>query len=103
MWLIQNQNAYVLAEHVCNKSSSPSIKLNGQKAFLYFSSVASLSLSGTALAIASNDGTAKIYTVSNGQLHPLVGHSDAVQCLLFDKSGDFLVTGGSDLTVKVWM
>ncbi|KAL3836745.1 hypothetical protein ACJMK2_022162 [Sinanodonta woodiana] len=58
--------------------------------------------SGTVLAIASNDSTIKMYELSNGKLSSLVGHEDAVQCLLFDRSGEFLVSGGSDCTVRIW-
>ena len=36
------------------------------------------------------------------QMSDLVGHEDAVQCLAFDRQGEFLVSGGSDLTVRIW-
>ena len=36
------------------------------------------------------------------QTSSLVGHEDAVQCVIFDKSGEFMVSGGSDLTVRIW-
>ena len=36
------------------------------------------------------------------QLVSLVGHEDAVQSCVFDLSGDFLVSGGSDLSVRIW-
>lgn len=58
--------------------------------------------SGAVLAIASNDSSIKMYEVSNGQMTSLVGHEDAVQCLVFDRLGEFLVSGGSDLTVRIW-
>lgn len=58
--------------------------------------------SGAVLAIASNDGSIKMYEVGNGQMTSLIGHEDAVQCLVFDQSGDFMVSGGSDLTVRIW-
>ncbi|XP_076456214.1 sperm-associated antigen 16 protein-like isoform X2 [Babylonia areolata] len=57
---------------------------------------------GTILAIASNDGTIKMYELANGTTIPLIGHEDAVQCVLFDRSGEFLVSGGSDNTVRIW-
>lgn len=31
-----------------------------------------------------------------------MGHEDAVQCLMFDKSGEFMVSGGSDNTIRIW-
>ncbi|KAI0233259.1 Sperm-associated antigen 16 protein [Lamellibrachia satsuma] len=58
--------------------------------------------SGTVLAIASNDSTIRMYEIGSGQVTSLAGHEDAVQCLVFDKSGDFLVSGGSDLTIRIW-
>ncbi|KAK3106404.1 hypothetical protein FSP39_019312 [Pinctada imbricata] len=57
---------------------------------------------GAVLAIASNDSTVKMYEVASGRISPLVGHEDAVQCLTFDKSGEFMVSGGSDNTVRIW-
>ena len=35
-------------------------------------------------------------------LATLSGHSDAVQCCTFDKKGSFLLTGGSDATLRLW-
>jgi len=32
----------------------------------------------------------------------LTGHEDAVQCVVFEKTGDFLVSASSDLTARVW-
>ena len=36
------------------------------------------------------------------QVSTLVGHEDAVQSVVFDSSGNFLVSGGSDMTVRIW-
>ncbi|KAJ8035607.1 Sperm-associated antigen 16 protein [Holothuria leucospilota] len=58
--------------------------------------------SGSVLAIASNDGTVKILDISSGQVSTLDGHEDSVQTVLFDKTGDFLVSGGSDNTIRIW-
>ncbi|XP_012935784.1 sperm-associated antigen 16 protein [Aplysia californica] len=58
--------------------------------------------SGGVLAIASNDSTIKMYEIGTGQIQSLVGHEDAVQCLCFDRSGEFMVSGGSDSTVRIW-
>ena len=56
----------------------------------------------TALAISSNDGMIKIYEVANGNMMELTGHEDAVQSALFDRTGDFLISGGSDGTIRIW-
>ncbi|XP_074652533.1 sperm-associated antigen 16 protein-like [Tubulanus polymorphus] len=58
--------------------------------------------SAAVLAICSNDGTIKMYELATGQVTCLVGHEDAVQASVFDKSGEFMVSGGSDYTVRVW-
>jgi len=36
------------------------------------------------------------------QVPALTGHEDAVQCVLFERTGEFLVSGSSDLTVRLW-
>eukprot|EP00918_Siedleckia_nematoides_P064680 GHVU01140636.1.p1 GENE.GHVU01140636.1~~GHVU01140636.1.p1 ORF type:complete len:603 (+),score=65.99 GHVU01140636.1:232-1809(+) len=58
--------------------------------------------SGSILAVASNDSTIKIFEVSSAQVSTLVGHEDAVQTVVHDHSGNFLVSGASDLTVRIW-
>ncbi|XP_071789054.1 sperm-associated antigen 16 protein-like [Asterias amurensis] len=58
--------------------------------------------SASVLAIASNDGTTKMYEVATGQVSTLTGHEDAVHSVCFDKSGDFLVSGSSDCSVRIW-
>ncbi|OWF39576.1 sperm-associated antigen 16 protein-like isoform X1 [Mizuhopecten yessoensis] len=58
--------------------------------------------SGSVMAVASNDSTVKMYEISNGRVSPLIGHEDAVQCLIFDRSGEYMVSGGSDCTVRIW-
>ncbi|KAK2140802.1 hypothetical protein LSH36_1240g00010 [Paralvinella palmiformis] len=90
----------------------------------------SLPVSGVALhprkqilATTSDDGTWKIGTrlatglcgqtfyghvhsvndvTFNMKMSTLSGHEDAVQCLVFDRTGDMLVSGGSDLTARIW-
>ncbi|XP_072020813.1 sperm-associated antigen 16 protein-like [Amphiura filiformis] len=57
---------------------------------------------GSVLAIASNDGTIKMYEIASGQISTLVGHEEAVHSVTFDKTGDFLVSGGADSTVRIW-
>lgn len=54
------------------------------------------------VAAASNDGVAKIYEISTGHITPLSSHDDAVQTVLFDRNGEYMVSGSSDSTVKVW-
>ncbi len=58
--------------------------------------------SGGVLAIASNDSTVRMYDIEKGKIASLSGHEDAVQCLVFDKAGEFLISGGSDHTVRIW-
>ncbi|XP_029645297.2 sperm-associated antigen 16 protein-like [Octopus sinensis] len=48
------------------------------------------------VAIACDDHTVKIYEIASGQLVSLIGHDDAVQCVEFECSGQYLVSGGSD-------
>jgi len=57
---------------------------------------------GAVLAVASNDSSIKMYEVATAQVQSLVGHEDAVQCLIFDASGEFMASGGSDATVRIW-
>ncbi|KAH9524359.1 Sperm-associated antigen 16 protein [Bulinus truncatus] len=54
------------------------------------------------VAIASNDSTIKLYEISSGMISSLVGHEDSVLCLQFDLSGDFMVSGGSDNSIRIW-
>ncbi|XP_041056951.1 sperm-associated antigen 16 protein [Carcharodon carcharias] len=58
--------------------------------------------SGQLVVMASNDGTVKILDLPSGQLHSLTGHDDAVQCVLFDHKGEYVVSGGSDGTARLW-
>ncbi|ELT89940.1 hypothetical protein CAPTEDRAFT_167092 [Capitella teleta] len=58
--------------------------------------------SGSVLAISSNDASIKMYEVANGQMTSLVGHEDSVQAAIFDRKGEFMVSGGSDLSVRIW-
>ena len=58
--------------------------------------------SGTVLSIASNDGAVKMYEVASGKVTHLTGHEDAVQSVLFDHAGEFLLSAGSDGTIRIW-
>ncbi|XP_078518115.1 sperm-associated antigen 16 protein [Lissotriton helveticus] len=57
---------------------------------------------GQLVAVASNDGTVKILDLTSGHLASLKGHEDDVQCLLFDHKGQYLISGGSDGTIRLW-
>lgn len=54
------------------------------------------------LAIASNDGTVKMYDINRSESTNLVGHSDAVQTVAFERNGEYLISGSSDTTIKIW-
>ncbi|KAM4626529.1 sperm-associated antigen 16 protein [Discoglossus pictus] len=58
--------------------------------------------SGQLVALASNDGMVKLLALPSGQLTSLEGHEDDAQCVLFSHRGDFLLSGGSDGTVRIW-
>ncbi|KAL3690276.1 hypothetical protein R1sor_016585 [Riccia sorocarpa] len=61
--------------------------------------------SGTMIAIASNDGHVKCFQQLEMELVPvndLTGHEGAVQALIFDPLGKFLISGGSDGTFRCW-
>jgi len=36
------------------------------------------------------------------QASALTGHEDAVQCVAFENSGEYLVSASSDLTARIW-
>ncbi len=57
---------------------------------------------GRILAVASNDGTVKIVEVASLHTSSLIAHEDAVQSIIFDHKGEYLLSAGSDGTVHVW-
>ncbi|XP_053326817.1 sperm-associated antigen 16 protein isoform X2 [Spea bombifrons] len=57
---------------------------------------------GQLVSMASNDGTVKILALTSGQLASIEGHEEAAQCVLFNHKGDYLISGGSDGTVRLW-
>jgi len=57
---------------------------------------------GAVLAVASNDASIKICQLSTGKITTTVGHEDSVQCLTFDQTGQLLVSGSSDQTIRLW-
>jgi len=54
------------------------------------------------VACAANDGLVKVYEIENEQVTTLTGHEDAVQTVIFDHNGEFMLSGGSDNLIKVW-
>lgn len=58
--------------------------------------------SGKLLAVASNDGTVKMIDLSSNEHSLLSGHRDAVQAVAFDKTGQLLVSAGSDGLLQLW-
>lgn len=73
---------------------------------------ASFDPSGASIAVASDDHTVKIFSAIVGQeredsqedsfIGELSGHRDAVQAVLFDPEGRFMLTSGSDATWCLW-
>jgi WD40 repeat protein len=43
-----------------------------------------------------------MYEVASGKQSQLTGHEEAVQTVLFDKTGEFLLSAGSDGTLRIW-
>ncbi|EFJ47004.1 hypothetical protein VOLCADRAFT_109152 [Volvox carteri f. nagariensis] len=59
--------------------------------------------SGHILAVACDDGKIRAYSTSDGVLQAeLTGHEDAVQAVIFDPAGQYLMSCGSDNTFRVW-
>jgi len=59
--------------------------------------------SGQVLAVASYDGTVKIFNSADGvEAASLAGHEDSVQAVVFDPDGKFLVSAASDATFRIW-
>jgi WD40 repeat protein len=57
---------------------------------------------GKRVATASQDNTARVWSLDGREHATLRGHSSYVLSAFFDPSGQRLVTGGSDQTVRVW-
>jgi len=59
--------------------------------------------SSESLAVASDDGSIKCFSALDGsKLCELTGHEDAVQGVVFDPFGKFLISCGSDSTFRYW-
>lgn len=59
--------------------------------------------SSEVLAVASDNGKILCFNTATAELlHPLNGHEDAVQAVVFDPRGEFLVSAASDSTFRLW-
>ena len=55
------------------------------------------------VAVASDDGTVKCFNAADGDMvAELRGHEDAVQGVLFDPYGKYVISCGSDATFRLW-
>jgi WD40 repeat protein len=57
---------------------------------------------GTALATASRDGTAKVWSIEGNELATLKGHQGDVHSVDFSPDGQHLVTASKDGTARLW-
>ena len=59
--------------------------------------------SGQVLAVASYDGTIKLYNTADGsEIATLLGHEEAVQAVRFDRDSSYLISAASDATWRIW-
>jgi WD40 repeat protein len=59
--------------------------------------------SSEVLAVASDNSKVLCYSTSSGELlQQLHGHEDAVQAVVFDPRGEFMVSAASDSTFRLW-
>ncbi|KAL0053856.1 hypothetical protein WJX82_000103 [Trebouxia sp. C0006] len=59
--------------------------------------------SSEVLAVASDNGKVLCYSTSSGELmQQLHGHEDAVQAVVFDPRGEFMVSAASDSKFRLW-
>ncbi|GAB1603491.1 sperm-associated antigen 16 protein-like [Argonauta hians] len=54
------------------------------------------------IAVACTDETVKIYEISTENIVALTGHKGIVNSLEFEISGQYLVSSGSDATIRIW-
>ncbi|XP_026794582.3 sperm-associated antigen 16 protein [Pangasianodon hypophthalmus] len=57
---------------------------------------------GQVLAVASNDHEVKLVEVASSHVSSLLGHNDAVQSVIFDHKGEYLLSAGYDGEIFVW-
>ena len=62
----------------------------------------SFSPTGNAIAIASQDGTAKLWDLQGNCLVTFIGHDYSVNSVSFSPTGDAITTASSDGTAKLW-
>jgi WD40 repeat protein/uncharacterized caspase-like protein len=62
----------------------------------------SFSPDGQTIATASNDQTAKLWTLTGKLQQTLEGHTDQVNSISFNAKGDTISTASADGTIKVW-
>lgn len=63
--------------------------------------------SGTRVAVACDDGAIRCYSSATddklgSMVKEIAAHEGPVQDVVFDPLGKFLVSGGTDCTVKIW-
>ncbi len=54
------------------------------------------------LVTASEDGSAKVWDPSGKLVHTLLGHTDAVRAVAFDKDAHWVATASDDGTTRIW-
>uniref|UniRef100_A0A671K5M7 Uncharacterized protein n=1 Tax=Sinocyclocheilus anshuiensis TaxID=1608454 RepID=A0A671K5M7_9TELE len=57
---------------------------------------------GRILVVASNDGTVKLVEVLSLHMSSVIAHEDAVQSVIFDHKGEYLLSAGSDGAIHIW-
>ncbi|XDV39022.1 hypothetical protein PO909_008321 [Leuciscus waleckii] len=57
---------------------------------------------GRMLAVASNDGSVKTVEVASLHMSSLIAHDDAVQSVIFDHKGEYILSAGSDGAIHIW-
>src|SRR5207244_3731768 len=64
---------------------------------------AAFSPDGTLVVTASEDGTARMWSVASGRSrYVLAGHAGTVESAAFSVDGNLLVTAGDDKTARIW-
>jgi len=57
---------------------------------------------GEIIATASEDNTAKLWTIAGEHITTLAGHRDQVRSVAFSPDGETIATASDDKTVKLW-
>lgn len=58
--------------------------------------------SGQTLPVAGDDGMVRTVDLASSQVACALKHEDAVQCVIFDHKGEYLLSGASDGLIYVW-